>query len=470
MRWIKFCGAVLAAMSMANLADAGFCGLTGGSGAAKSCGYAATTQPACCKPVIVRPCGPTVHTYQRRVSDIKPPCCDSCAPNGCSTAGHGNACGNGGNGSSSCAAPAASCLGGGLGGGNGAPTCAAPASNCNGAGNGAPTCAAPAANCVGGGMGVGNGAPTCAAPAANCVGAGNGAPTCAAPAANCVGGGLGAPTCAAPATNCVGGGLGAGNGAPTCAAPAANCGPAAGPACAAPAANYGPAATSCAPAATSCAPAAACGTKSCGNLLGGGFLKGLFAKPNCAAVADPSCGAPAASCTAVETRICNANPCDIAKLIYTSQTACYATQRRAALRKLGSRYDCICNPEIMSAFIYGLNDADERVRRTAADKIGDQIRKNSCCCPEVVAALTCALGDCDRSVRRQAEQALRLCGYDIVDGNCNTCSSIGGCGNNGCAPVGNVPTMIPSIEPATPAPLPPTEKTGPIHSAGVNRT
>ena len=398
MRWIKFCGAVLAAMSMANLADAGFCGLTGGSGAAKSCGSAATTQPACCKPVIVRPCGPTVHTYQRRVSDIKPPCCDSCAPNGCSTAGHGNACGNGGNGSSSCAAPAASCLGGG---------------------NGAPTCAAPASNCVGGGLGAGNGA----------------------------------PTCAAPASNCNGGGLGGGYSAPACAAPAANCGPAAGPACAAPAANYGPAATSC-------APAAACGTKSCGNLLGGGFLKGLFAKHNCAAVADPSCGAPAASCTAVETRICNANPCDIAKLIYTSQTACYATQRRAALRKLGSRYDCICNPEIMSAFIYGLNDADERVRRTAADKIGDQIRKNSCCCPEVVAALTCALGDCDRSVRRQAEQALRLCGYDIVDGNCNTCSSTGGCGNNGCAPVGTIPTMIPSIEPATPAPLPPTEKTG----------
>ena len=401
MRWIKFCGAVLAAMSMANLADAGFCGLTGGSGAAKSCGSAATTQPACCKPVIVRPCGPTVHTYQRRVSDIKPPCCDSCAPNGCSTAGHGNACGNGGN------------------GGNGSSSCAAPAASCLGAGNGAPTCAAPAANCVGGGLGAGNGA----------------------------------PTCAAPASNCNGGGLGGGYSAPACAAPAANCGPAAGPACAAPAANYGPAATSC-------APAAACGTKSCGNLLGGGFLKGLFAKHNCAAVADPSCGAPAASCTAVETRICNANPCDIAKLIYTSQTACYATQRRAALRKLGSRYDCICNPEIMSAFIYGLNDADERVRRTAADKIGDQIRKNSCCCPEVVAALTCALGDCDRSVRRQAEQALRLCGYDIVDGNCNTCSSTGGCGNNGCAPVGTIPTMIPSIEPATPAPLPPTEKTG----------
>ena len=416
MRWIKFCGAVLAAMSMANLADAGFCGLTGGCGAAKSSGCAATTQPACCKPVIVRPCGPTVHTYQRRISDIKPPCCDSCAPNGCSATG--NACGNSAN---SCAAPASLC---GLGNAS------------------APGCAAPAANCVGAGAGV---APGCAAPAANCVGAGApSGPACAAPAAAC------APA-AAPATSC------APAAAPACAAPAANCGPAAGPACAA------PAATSCAPAATSCAPVYA--PKSC-NLLGGGFLKGLFAKHNCASVAapaaaDPSCGAPAAtSCTAVETRVCNANPCDIAKLIYTSQTACYAKQRSAALRKLGNRYDCICNPEIMSAFIYGLNDADERVRRTAADKIGDQIRANCCCSPEIVAALTCALGDCDRSVRRQAEQALRLCGYDIVDGNCNTCSATG-CSTGGCAPAaGSVPSMVPSMEPASPAPVPPMEKTG----------
>jgi hypothetical protein len=114
----------------------------------------------------------------------------------------------------------------------------------------------------------------------------------------------------------------------------------------------------------------------------------------------------------------------------------------------------------MSAFIYGLNDADERVRRTAADKIGDQIRQNCCCCPEVVAALTCALGDCDRSVRRQAEQALRLCGYDIVDGNCNTCCTTGtACGTNGCAPA-MAPAMAPSMEPASPAPVPPVEKTG----------
>ena len=431
MRWIKFCGAVLAAMSMANLADAGFCGLTGACGAAKSCGCAATTQPACCKPVIVRPCGPTVHTYQRKCSDIKPPCCDSCGPGAC---GHtGSACGNSGNG---CAAPAA------CGSGNGcAPACAAPAGLCGSGNSCAPGCAAPAANCVGAGAGAGSCAPACAAPAAAC------APACAAPAACGNGAGNGcAPACAAPAAAC----------APACAAPAC------APACAAPA--------------TSCAPASTCGTSSHGSLLGCGFLKGLFAKHNCAsacaptcgAPSDPSCGAPAATCVPpVETRCCNANACDIAKLIYTSQTACYARQRAAALRKLGNRYDCICNPEIMSAFIYGLNDADERVRSTAADKIGDQIRKNCCCCPEVVAALTCALGDCDRGVRRQAEQALRLCGYDIVDGNCNTCCSTG-CSSSGCNSTGCAPSVAPVMEPASPAPVPPMEKTGSIRKGHLS--
>ena len=391
MRWIKFCGAVLAAMSMANLANAGFCGLSGGCGAAKSCGCASTCQPACCKPVIVRPCCPTVHTYQRRCSDIKPPCCDSCCPTGCCTSSSaGGACCNTGNGCApACAAPAAAC----------APACA-------------PACAAPAATC----------APACA-PAA----------TCAAPAATC------APACA-----------------PACAAPAVACAPACAPACAAPASC----APACAAPAASCAPASTCCTKSCG----GGLLSGLFAKHNCASSCAPTCGAPAAcatTCTPVcETKCCNANPCDIAKLIYTSQTACYARQRRAALRKLGNRYDCICNPEIMTAFVYGLNDADERVRRTAADKIGDQIRKNCCCCPEVVAALTCALGDCDRGVRRQSEQALRLCGYEIVDGCCNTCCSTS-CGTSGCAPAGgSAPMMMPAGEPASPAPVPPQERTG----------
>jgi hypothetical protein len=142
-------------------------------------------------------------------------------------------------------------------------------------------------------------------------------------------------------------------------------------------------------------------------------------------------------------------------LIYQSQTACYARQRRAAIRKLGNRYDCICNPEIMTAFVYALNDADERVRREAADEIGDQVRKNCCCCPEVVAALTCALGDCDRGVVRQAEQALRLCGYDVVKGCCDGCTTAG-C-SNGCGTTG-APAMAPVNDNAAPAPVPPEEK------------
>jgi len=88
----------------------------------------------------------------------------------------------------------------------------------------------------------------------------------------------------------------------------------------------------------------------------------------------------------------------------------------------------------MSAFIYGLNDADHRVRRTAADKIGDELRKNKCCCSQcVVEALTIALADCDRGVRRQAEQALKQCGYDIVNPTCQktvcdtTCVDPGKC-------------------------------------------
>jgi len=179
----------------------------------------------------------------------------------------------------------------------------------------------------------------------------------------------------------------------------------------------------------------------------------------CAPACAPACAAPATcapSCAApVETKCCNADPCEIAKLIYTSQTACYARQRRAAIRKLGNRYDCICNPEIMTAFVYALNDADERVRREAADEIGDQVRKNCCCCPEVVAALTCALGDCDRGVVRQAEQALRACGYDVVKGCCDKgCATA--CGN-GCAPAGAAPAMAPADN-AAPAPVPPEEK------------
>ena len=157
--------------------------------------------------------------------------------------------------------------------------------------------------------------------------------------------------------------------------------------------------------------------------------------------------------------------CQIAQLIYESQTACYARQRRAAIAKLGNKYDCVCNPEIMSAFIYALNDADERVRTKAADEIGDQLRKNKCCCSQcVVEALTVSLADCDRGVRRQAEQALRQCGYDIVDPCCevacdtgcagNACCNGNGCVGNGCAPA---PASAEPAPAATPAPAPPAE-------------
>jgi hypothetical protein len=136
-------------------------------------------------------------------------------------------------------------------------------------------------------------------------------------------------------------------------------------------------------------------------------------------------------------------------LIYESQTACYAKDRRSAIHKLGDHYDCVCNPEIMVAFVYALNDCDERVRAKAADEIGDQLRKQNdgcsctCCTKEVVAALTAALGDCDKKVRHQAEEALEACGYEIVDGACDSCCSTGG----GAA--------APMPEKAAPAPVPP---------------
>lgn len=146
-------------------------------------------------------------------------------------------------------------------------------------------------------------------------------------------------------------------------------------------------------------------------------------------------------------------------------TACYAKDRRKAIHKLGDKYDCACNPEIMCAFVYALNDADEKVRAKAADEIGDQIRKGSkgcgSCCgctPEVIAALTCALGDCDKKVRKQAEEALELCGYEVVDGCCNTCSTTG-C-NNACG-TGSAPAPAAAPMPAAdpvPAPVPPEEK------------
>jgi hypothetical protein len=104
----------------------------------------------------------------------------------------------------------------------------------------------------------------------------------------------------------------------------------------------------------------------------------------------------------------------------------------------------------MCAFVYALNDTDERVRREAADQIGCQIRKHGCCCsPEVVAALTCALGDCDKHVRKLAEKALCCCGYEVVDGCCDTCGDA--CGVD-CAPAAaGGPTHVAPPAPPTDA-------------------
>lgn len=153
-----------------------------------------------------------------------------------------------------------------------------------------------------------------------------------------------------------------------------------------------------------------------------------------------------------EVEYCCADPCEIAELIYKSQTACYAKDRKRAIDDLGNNYDCVCNPEIMAAFIYALNDADERVRKNAADEIGDQIRENPCCCSdEVTAALKVALADCDRGVRRQAQEALEACGYCVVDGCCEPC---GGC--NACGHCGDGAAPAPA-EDAKPAPAPPED-------------
>ncbi|MEQ9411130.1 MAG: hypothetical protein RIK87_25685 [Fuerstiella sp.] len=119
---------------------------------------------------------------------------------------------------------------------------------------------------------------------------------------------------------------------------------------------------------------------------------------------------------------CSAATCRaIAELIYQSMTACRARDRRTALHRLSDRYDCCCHPEVLQALVYGLNDCDEHVRAKAADEIGDQIRRSRCTCSTaVICALQYSLADCDAAVRRQAEEALLLCGYRIVDGCCQT--------------------------------------------------
>lgn len=348
MKWIRLCTAIVATVFLTSAAQAGF-GLFGSHGSCKSCVSAPSCQPESCKPTISRPCKPTIHTYQRKCSDIKPPSCD---------------------------------------------TACAPVTTC------APVCAAPVA----------------CAPIA---------PVCAAPIA-----------CAPKA--------------PVCAAPVVT----------------------------------TCDSQPCGGGCGHGshfkFPKFKFPKLKLHKFKMPKLGGHfGSSCTdsscteqsCVEQPHCDADPCEVAKLIYKSQTACYAKDREKAIDKLGDFDACRCNPEIMVAFIYALNDADEEVREEAADEIGDQIRKskkehgtcNNCCSPEVVAALTSALGDCDKGVRKQAEEALEACGYDIVDGNCETSCTTGGCGKVGCtscgshgsAPVQTAPA--PAGKRLAPTPAPPEE-------------
>ena len=256
MKWLRTFSAAIALVGLSASVDAGLFGLGGGD---KGCGCAEDCQPECCKPTIARPCSTSVHTYQRKCSDIKPPCCDSCG------------------------APA---------------DCCAPAE------------------------------------------------------------------CSED--------------------------------------------TGCAP--EDCSENACCTPGDC-------------ASEECC---ESTCGGEGC---------CNDDDCcEIAQLIYTSMTACYAKDRRDALHTLGDDYDCSCHPEILKAFIHGLNDTDERVRKEAADEIGDQLRENRCCCSaELVSALTCALSDCDKGVRGQAEEALEACGYEVVDGCCGDDCSEDGCSEDGCS-------------------------------------
>ena len=463
MKLFRFCIVTIALLSSsAATAQAGLLdGMFGGS--SKSCSCASDCQPECCKPVIVRPCNPNVYTYQRACSTIKPPCCDGCGGDSCCEptcaapeksclfdmgglfggdkcgSGCGDTCAPG------CEAP---CGNGGLCGNNVAPVCAAPCGNVGGGlcGNGnacAPACDAPCGNnglC--GNDSCGNGcAPTCAAPKKSCFdfgGLGGGlcgkkdgcAPDCAAPCGGntCTDNCVCAPTCAAPKKSCFDfGGLGGGlcgkkdGCTPNCAAP---CGDVCAPACDAPCGNNGlcgnPGRGGNGCGDNVCAPTCAAPKKSCFDFggLGGGLCgKKDGCAPDCAAPCGPACGED--SCC--ETECCDYDPCELAKLIYQSQTACYADDREDAIHDLGDDYSCKCTPEIMHAFIYALNDADEGVRKKAADEIGDQIKEYGCCCvtPQLIQALTRALADCDRGVQRQAEEALEAAGYEIVDGCCD---------------------------------------------------
>jgi hypothetical protein len=101
----------------------------------------------------------------------------------------------------------------------------------------------------------------------------------------------------------------------------------------------------------------------------------------------------------------------------------------------------------MCAFIYGLNDCDERVRKESARQIRKQTKRNGCCCNcQVVAALTNALGDCDKKVVRAATRALKACGYDVQD-----CCQTASCAPASCAAPASCSAPVNSTMPAAPA-------------------
>lgn len=142
----------------------------------------------------------------------------------------------------------------------------------------------------------------------------------------------------------------------------------------------------------------------------------------------------------------------VARLIFCSQTDGYARKRASALHELGRRYSCACYPEIMCAFVYGTDDADERVRYRAVREIARQADKAPGCCTEqVVAALSSALADEDKPVARAAERALVRFGYDVQSGVFETTAA--------CEPDAN---QSPPAAPAEPPPASPLLEPAPL--------
>jgi hypothetical protein len=313
MKTLKACAALVAVLAAGDFADAA---RAGRCGAAKCCECAPTNVAPCCRPVIQRPCGTNVYTYQRQISCLKPPCCNTgCGPRRCCRPcrrGCENVCGNG------------------------------------------------------------------------------------------------------------------------------VCG------------NYDPNGN-------------CCNNGCCNNRRGRRACGDVCGSAPCCHSDDPGCQAPCQ--TACQPNpCCDANACAIAQLIYQSQTGCYARTRRAALRRL-AKYDCSCNPEIMSAFVYALNDAVETVRATAAAAIGDQVRRHPCCCsPCIVNALTNALADCDRRVRRAAEKALCACGYEVVTPTCEAACDVQACSTGAMPSYSPAAMPQPEIAPEQ-TPPPPAEPKAFLHKS-----